>query len=71
MNFNCLQPRLRSLTRWRGTALLDCECAGKPELRARLDELPAAHFRLHPELDQPAVTRANGVFQGSCPQILE
>jgi hypothetical protein len=47
-------------------ALLDRECAGKPELRARLDELPAAHFRSNPVLDQPAVTRGNGVIRGSC-----
>jgi eukaryotic-like serine/threonine-protein kinase len=34
-------------------ALLDRECAGKPELRARLDDLLAAHFRSDPLLDQP------------------
>jgi serine/threonine protein kinase/tetratricopeptide (TPR) repeat protein len=34
-------------------ALLDRECAGKPELRARLDELLAAHGRSNPLLDQP------------------
>ena len=34
-------------------ALLDRECAGKPELRARLEELLAAHGRSNPLLDQP------------------
>jgi tRNA A-37 threonylcarbamoyl transferase component Bud32 len=34
-------------------ALLDRECAGKPELRARLHELLAAHVRSNPLLDQP------------------
>src|SRR5262249_40267017 len=34
-------------------ALLDRDCAGKPELRARLDALLAAHVRSNPLLDQP------------------
>jgi tetratricopeptide (TPR) repeat protein len=34
-------------------ALLDRECAGKPALRARLEELLAAHGRSNPLLDQP------------------
>jgi serine/threonine protein kinase/tetratricopeptide (TPR) repeat protein len=34
-------------------ALLDRECVGKSELRARLDELLAAHVRSNPLLDQP------------------
>jgi non-specific serine/threonine protein kinase/serine/threonine-protein kinase len=34
-------------------ALLDRECADKPELRARLDELLVAHLRSNPLLDQP------------------
>jgi eukaryotic-like serine/threonine-protein kinase len=34
-------------------ALLDRECAGKPELRSRLDELLAAHCRSNTLLDQP------------------
>jgi eukaryotic-like serine/threonine-protein kinase len=33
--------------------LLDRECGGQPELRARLDELLAAHVRSNPLLDQP------------------
>jgi serine/threonine protein kinase/tetratricopeptide (TPR) repeat protein len=33
--------------------LLDRECAGRPELRARLEELLAAHGRSNPLLDQP------------------
>jgi tetratricopeptide (TPR) repeat protein len=34
-------------------ALLDRECAGSPELRARLDELLAAHGQVNRLLDQP------------------
>jgi serine/threonine-protein kinase len=34
-------------------ALLDRECAGRPALRARLDELLAAHGHSNPLLDQP------------------
>ncbi len=34
-------------------ALLDRECTGRPDLRARLDQLLEAHFRSHPLLDQP------------------
>jgi eukaryotic-like serine/threonine-protein kinase len=32
-------------------ALLDRECADKPDLRVRLEELLAAHFRSNPLLD--------------------
>jgi hypothetical protein len=35
-------------------ALLDRECAGRPELRHRLDQLLAAHFETNPLLDAPA-----------------
>jgi eukaryotic-like serine/threonine-protein kinase len=35
------------------TALLERECAGRPELRNRLDQLLAAHFKSHPLLDSP------------------
>jgi hypothetical protein len=35
-------------------ALLDRECAGRPELRQRLDLLIAAHFQPHPLHDSPA-----------------
>ena len=34
-------------------ALLERECAGRPELRLRLDRLLDAHFRSNPLLDQP------------------
>jgi serine/threonine protein kinase/Tfp pilus assembly protein PilF len=34
-------------------ALLDRECTGRPDVRQRLDQLLAAHFRSHPLLDQP------------------
>jgi eukaryotic-like serine/threonine-protein kinase len=36
-------------------ALLDRECTGKPELRARLEELLSAHGRSNPLLDRPLV----------------
>ena len=35
------------------TALLERECAGRPELRQRLDQLLDAHFRPEPMLDRP------------------
>jgi serine/threonine protein kinase len=38
-------------------ALLDRECAGRPELRQRLDQLLAAHFQSNPLLDAPAAER--------------
>ena len=34
--------------------LLERECAGRPELRLRLDQLLDEHFRSNPLLDQPA-----------------
>src|SRR5262245_14610881 len=36
-------------------ALLERECAGRPELRLRLDQLLDAHFRSNPLLDQPGL----------------
>ena len=36
-------------------ALLERECAGRPELRLRLDQLLDAHFRPEPLLDQPGL----------------
>jgi serine/threonine protein kinase len=38
-------------------ALLDRECASRPELRQRLDQLLAAHFQSNPLLDAPAAER--------------
>ena len=38
-------------------ALLDRECAGRPELRQRLDQLLAAHFQSNPLLDAPGAER--------------
>jgi serine/threonine protein kinase/tetratricopeptide (TPR) repeat protein len=37
-------------------ALLERDCAGQPELRARMDALLAAHDRSNPLLDHPGVT---------------
>ncbi len=34
-------------------SLLDRECAGRPDVRQRIDQLLDAHFRSHPLLDQP------------------
>ena len=34
-------------------SLLDRECAGRPDVRQRLDQLLAAHFQSQPLLDQP------------------
>src|SRR4051794_19868000 len=34
-------------------SLLDRECAGRPDVRQRLDQLLDAHFQSHPLLDQP------------------
>jgi tRNA A-37 threonylcarbamoyl transferase component Bud32 len=41
-------------------SLLDRECAGRPDVRQRIDQLLDAHVRSHPLLDQPVpeVTRA-------------
>jgi serine/threonine protein kinase/Tfp pilus assembly protein PilF len=41
-------------------ALLERECAGRPDVRQRIDQLLDAHFRSQPLLDQPApeVTQA-------------
>lgn len=36
-------------------ALLERECAGRPELRMRLDQLLDAHFRPEPLLDRPGL----------------
>jgi serine/threonine protein kinase len=36
-------------------ALLDRECAGRTEVRQRLDQLLAAHFQSNPLLDAPAI----------------
>jgi serine/threonine protein kinase/Flp pilus assembly protein TadD len=49
-------------------ALLDSECAAKPEVRARLDELLAAHGRTNPLLDQPqpvTIDSPRGAFAAS------
>ena len=35
------------------SALMDRECAGRPDVRQRIDQLLDAHFRSHPLLDQP------------------
>src|SRR5437870_5094459 len=38
-------------------ALLDRECAGRPDLRARIHQLLDAHFQSQPMLDQPEPVR--------------
>ena len=38
-------------------SLLDKECAGRPDLRLRLDQLLDAHLRPNPVLDQPGPDR--------------
>ena len=40
--------------------LLERECAGRPELRLRLDQLLDAHFHPSPLLDQPDVEETQG-----------
>ena len=42
-------------------SLLDCECAGRPDMRQRIDHLLDAHFRSHPLLDQP-VPEVTGAY---------
>ena len=42
-------------------ALLERECAGRPEVRNRLDQLLDAHFKSNPLLDAPAQEQTNAV----------
>src|SRR5215469_2051156 len=44
----------------RREALLSHECAGRPDLRSRIDQLLEAHFKSHPLLDPPAADGAGG-----------
>jgi hypothetical protein len=48
-------------------ALLERECAGRPELRQRLDQSLAAHFRSNPLLDAPAAERTADYTPSSNP----
>jgi eukaryotic-like serine/threonine-protein kinase len=41
-------------------ALLQRECAGRPDLRSRIGQLLDAHFKSHPLLDQPAPEGGGG-----------
>jgi tRNA A-37 threonylcarbamoyl transferase component Bud32 len=50
-------------------ALLDRECAGRPELRTRLDQLIAAHFQSNVLLDAPAVDQTIDHSPSSQPTI--
>jgi len=44
----------------RREALLDRECAGRPDLRSRIDQLLEAYFKSHPLHDPPATDGAGG-----------
>jgi hypothetical protein len=46
-------------------AILDRECADRPNLRQRLDQLLDAHFRSNPLLDQPGPGTATVSYQSA------
>jgi hypothetical protein len=51
-------------------ALLDRECAGRPEIRQRLNRLLEAHVQSRPMLDRPNACKPDvtGAYEPSAPQ---
>jgi hypothetical protein len=51
-------------------ALLDHECAGRPELRLRVEQLLEAHFRSHPILDQSCPKSTEPYIPAEAPGVV-